>query len=141
MKLFFCFLVSFLSLNLLPLELQENSSKNSNSNKINQSFELSQITVILNNQNHDVITELTAPRLDVDSSSEQLSILNPLLKVKEKNKSSKAIRASRGLYNRISNLLEFERNVSEKYEKIFKEPCEVKAEEIMKNKRPVLREM
>ena len=118
MKLFFCFLVSFLSLNLLPLELQENSSKTSNPNKINQSFELSQITLILNNQNHDVITELTAPRLNADSSSEQLSILNPLLKVKEKNKSSKTIRASRGLYNRTSNLLEFEKNVQIKISSI-----------------------
>ena len=118
MKLFFCFLVSFLSLNLLPLELQENSSKTSNPNKINQSFELSQITLILNNQNHDVITELTAPLLSVDSSSEKLSILNPLLKIKEGNKSSKTIRASRGLYNRTSNLLEFEKNVQIKISSI-----------------------
>ena len=118
MKLFFCFLVSFLSLNLLPLELQENSSKTSNPNKINQSFELSQITLILNNQNHDVITELTAPLLSVDSSSEKLSILNPLLKIKEGNKSSKTIRASRGLYNRTSNLLEFEKNVQIKFSSI-----------------------
>ena len=102
-------------MNLLPLELQESSSKTSISNKINQSFELSQITLILNNQNHDVITELTAPRLSVDSSSEKLSILNPLLKVKDKNKSSKTIRASRGLYNRTSNLLEFEKNVQIKF--------------------------
>lgn len=118
MKLFFCFLVSFLSLNLLPLELQENSSKTSNPNKINQSFELSQITLILNNQNHDVITELTAPLLSVDSSSEKLSILNPLLNIKEGNKSSKTIRASRGLYNRTSNLLEFEKNVQIKISSI-----------------------
>jgi lipopolysaccharide assembly outer membrane protein LptD (OstA) len=77
--------------------------------KINTPFKISKILYTSNIDN--IKTELTAPRLGADSNLEHLYLLDPSFSVIEKNNHNKTVRASVGHFNRIHNLIEFEKNV------------------------------
>ena len=98
-----------LSLACLPLETAQSASSDLSNTKIKNSFEISK-TRFTSNIN-GTKTELTAPKIEASSNLDQISLLNPLFTVKEKNILNKTIRASTGNFNRISNLIEFKDNV------------------------------
>ena len=114
MKLFLI-LINF-SLVFFPLNSEQNIPNTVSHTEIETQLKIDKIIYFLNKD--QIKTELTAPRLNVDSNFEHLYILDPSFSITEE-KNHKTISASAASFNKKNNLIEFEDNVQVKISSSF----------------------